>query len=288
MINAVGDSSPIRKRSQSMPLISVIMPAYNEGKKIRENLIEAISTFKTLGNPFELILVNDGSTDDTAAEVHKVELMHPEVRLITYTKNGGKGNALKEGWKYAHGDLITFIDADLELHPKQLKVFLDVMEDKHVDIVIGSKRHPESIINYPIKRRVMSRCYNLLIRGLFQCNLTDTQPGLKLFKRGVLIREFPKVFVKRYAFDLELLLNSLKDGYTIAEAPISINFVRENGGRIRLKDVGRIWKDTMGIFYRIKLTQYYEDSHSMLESHPKLESSTSIEQSQSPGANVGK
>ena len=266
------------KRSNSTTLISVIMPAYNEGKKIRANLIEAINTFNSLGYPFELIVVNDGSTDETPTEVHKVELEHPEVTLVTYTKNGGKGNALKEGWKYAHGDLITFIDADLELHPKQLKGFLEVMDKQKVDIVIGSKRHPESIINYPIKRRVMSRCYNLLVRSLFQCNLTDTQPGLKLFKREVLTREFPKVFVKRYAFDLELLLNALKDGYTIAEAPISINFVRENGGRIRLKDVGRIWKDTMGIFYRIKLTHYYE--------HSRAEVSPSIEQS--PGANAGK
>jgi glycosyltransferase involved in cell wall biosynthesis len=278
MIDNVGVSSPTMKRSNSTILISVIMPAYNEGKKIGANLIEAINTFNSLGHPFELIVVNDGSTDETSTEVHKVELEHPEVTLVTYTKNGGKGNALKEGWKYAHGDLITFIDADLELHPKQLKGFLEVMDTQKVDIVIGSKRHPESIINYPIKRRVMSRCYNLLVRSLFQCNLTDTQPGLKLFKREVLTKEFPKVFVKRYAFDLELLLNALKDGYTIAEAPISINFVRENGGRIRLKDVGRIWKDTMGIFYRIKLTHYYEDS--------RAEVSPSIEQS--PGANAGK
>jgi glycosyltransferase involved in cell wall biosynthesis len=280
MIDTVGDSSPTIIRNKPTTLISVIMPAYNEGKKIRENLIEAVKTLSTLGNPFELILVDDGSTDDTADEVHKVELEHPEVILVTYTKNGGKGNALKEGWKYAHGDLITFIDADLELHPIQLKVFLDVMDEKKVDIVIGSKRHQESIIHYPMKRRVMSRCYNLLIRSLFQCTLTDTQPGLKLFKREVLTREFPKVFVKRYAFDLELLLNALKDGYTIAEAPISINFVRENGGRIKPKDVGRIWKDTMGIFYRIKLTHYYEGS--------RVDASPSIEQSQPSGANAGK
>jgi glycosyltransferase involved in cell wall biosynthesis len=278
MIDTLGVSSPISKGPNSTAMISVIMPAFNEGKKIRANLIDTVETFHSLGHPFELILVNDGSTDDTGEEVHKVELEHPEVTLVTYTRNGGKGNALKEGWKHAHGDLITFVDADLELHPRQLKVFLDVMEEKKVDIVIGSKRHPESIIHYPLKRKILSKCYNLLIRGLFQCNLTDTQPGLKLFKREVLAKEFPKVFVKRYAFDLELLLNSLKDGYTIAEAPIAIDYVRENGGRIKLKDVGRIYKDTMGIFYRIKFTHFYEG--------PKKDIATPIEPS--PCANADK
>lgn len=269
MADTVGISSPRRNVRESAVLISVIMPAFNEGKKIRDNLGETIDTFRSLGYPFELIVVNDGSTDETASEVHKTELEHPEVKLVTYTRNGGKGNALKEGWKYANGNLITFVDADLELHPKQLKVFLEVMDSQKVDIVIGSKRHPDSIVHYPYKRRILSRFYNLLIRGLFQCNLTDTQPGLKLFKREVLTREFPKVFVKRYAFDLELLLNAQKDGYTIAEAPIVIDYARENGGRIKLKDVGRIFKDTLGIFFRIKLTRFYEQ--------PKKDDVSSIE-----------
>ena len=108
--------------------------------------------------------------------MHNVELEHPEVKLITYTRNGGKGNALKEGWKYARGDLITFVDADMEIHPRQLKGFLEAMDEKKVDIVIGSKRHPESIIHYPLKRRLLSKGYSLLIRGLFQCNLTEPSP----------------------------------------------------------------------------------------------------------------
>ena len=218
------DASLIQKNeSITRALISIIMPAFNEGKRIRSNLKEAIGTFRSLGYPFELIVVNDGSIDETENEVQKFKIEHPEVTLVSYTKNEGKGNALKEGWKYARGDLIAFVDADLELHPIQLKRFLEVMETQKVDIVIGSKRHPESIVNYPLKRRILSKCYNLLIRGLFQCNITDTQPGLKLFKRKVLTDEFPRVLVKRYAFDLELLLNALRDGYTIAEVPIELN-----------------------------------------------------------------
>ncbi len=277
MKESMGVSLVSHKKGISGAMISVIMPAFNEGPRIGSNLNDALKTLSGLGHPFEIILVNDGSTDDTESQVHKVELEHPEVTLITYTKNGGKGNALKEGWKHAHGELVTFVDADLELHPKQLARFLQEMESKKVDIVIGSKRHPESIIKYPLKRRILSKWYNILVRALFQCNLTDTQPGLKLFKREVLAQEFPKVFVKRYAFDLELLLNSIKDGYTIAEVPIEINFVRANGGRIKLKDIGHIFKDTMGIFYRIKMTNFYDC--------PKKEVIASIENLE---VNVGK
>jgi glycosyltransferase involved in cell wall biosynthesis len=288
MKESVGISLVKPIKSISGAMISVIMPAFNEGPRIRSNLNDAIETFRKLGHPFEIILVNDGSTDDTESQVQKVELEHPEVTLVTYTKNGGKGNAIKEGWKHTHGDLVTFVDADLELHPKQLARFLQEMEEKNVDIVIGSKRHHESLISYPLKRRMLSRFYNVLIRGLFQCNLTDTQPGLKLFKREVLAKEFPKVFVKRYAFDLELLLNSLKDGYSIAEVPIEINFVRENGGRIKINDIGHIFKDTMGIFYRIKMTHFYDSPDGKVITSidlPKKEVNASID---IPGANVGK
>jgi glycosyltransferase involved in cell wall biosynthesis len=234
------------------PLLSVIMPAFNEGKRIRKNLDETVDTFKSMGIPFEIIVVNDGSTDDTSVEIEKSANDHPEVTLVTYMMNGGKGNALKEGFKHASGDLITFVDADLEIHPKQLRLFLDVLDSEKTDVVIGSKRHPDSIISYPVKRRILSRCYNLLIQSMFQVSISDTQPGLKLFKRQVLEDEFPKVFVKRYAFDLELLLNAIRDNYTISEAPIEVKFVRENGGRIKMNDVKDIFMDTVGIFYRVK------------------------------------
>lgn len=234
------------------PLLSVIMPAFNEGKRIRKNLEETVETFRRIGLPFEIIVVNDGSTDDTSVEIEKSSLDHPEVVLVTYMRNGGKGNALREGFKQSSGDLITFVDADLEIHPRQLSHFLDVLDSEKADIVIGSKRHPDSMVSYPLKRRFLSKCYNLFIKSMFQVRISDTQPGLKLFKRQVLVDEFPKVHVNRYAFDLELLLNSLKDGYRVSEAPIEVKFVRENGGRIKADDVWDIFTDTIGIFYRVK------------------------------------
>lgn len=240
-------------------VLSIIMPAYNEGRNIRKNITETCVTFKEMGIPFEIIVVNDGSDDDTEVEIGMACDENPEVMLVTYKDNGGKGNALKAGFKHSRGDIVTFVDADLELHPKQLKRFFEEMSRFNADIVIGSKRHPESIINYPAKRRMLSKGYNLLVRALLGVKLTDTQPGLKLFRRIVLEREFPKVLVKRWAFDLELLVNSSKDGFKIVEAPLELHYLRENGGRLGLSDVFHIFQDTLGIFHRTHITGYYLD-----------------------------
>ena len=230
--------------------LSVVMPAFNEGSNIRKNVSESCAAFKELGIPFEIVVVNDGSRDNTEEEIKAACSENPEVKLVSYYANGGKGNALKAGFKATEGNIVTFVDADLELHPRQLKRFFVEMKQHNADIVIGSKRHPESIINYPAKRWILSKGYNLFIRSLFGLNLTDTQPGLKLFRREVLEKELPKVFVKRWAFDLELLVNSDMDGFKIVEAPLELHYTRENGGRIGVKDVFHIFHDTLGIYSR--------------------------------------
>jgi len=226
------------------------MPAYNEGSKIRKNISESWEAFKEIGIPFEIVVVNDGSKDNTEEEIKVACTEHSEVILVSYHANGGKGNALKAGYKATKGNIVTFMDADLELHPRQLKRFFQEMLKHDADIVIGSKRHPESIVEYPAKRWILSRGYNLFVRTLFGLHLTDTQPGLKLFRREVLEKELPKVFVKRWAFDLELLVNSDIDGFKIVEAPLELHYVRENGGRIGARDVFHIFQDTLGIFAR--------------------------------------
>jgi dolichol-phosphate mannosyltransferase len=241
-----------RDSMASENFLSVVMPAFNEGGKIRKNVSESCAAFKELGIPFEIVVVNDGSSDNTEEEIKIACDENPEVKLVSYYANGGKGNALKAGFKATEGNIVTFVDADLELHPRQLKRFFDEMKRHNADIVIGSKRHPESIIDYPAKRWILSRGYNLFIRAIFGLKLTDTQPGLKLFRREVLEKELPKVFVKRWAFDLELLVNSDMDGFKIVEAPLELHYTRENGGRIGLKDVFHIFHDTLSIYSRMR------------------------------------
>jgi glycosyltransferase involved in cell wall biosynthesis len=169
----------------------------------------------------------------------------------------GKGHALRHAFNFVSGDLVTFLDADLDLSPKTIEVLLKYMTSSNADIVIGSKYHPDSKIKYPKNRRILSYLYHLFTKLLFGLPVNDTQVGIKLFKKKVLDDIFPRVLVKGYAFDLELLVNALNRNYKIVEAPIVLDFKR-SFGRISLKDIKNIFIDTSAIFYRLKILHYYD------------------------------
>lgn len=233
--------------------ISFVIPAYNEGDKIYKNLLECLRVVRRYGVPFELVVVNDGSSDNTIQEIRRAAAHNPEVVPVSYSKNVGKGNALKVGAKRASGNLVVFMDADLEIHPKHAMKFMYMLKATEADVVIGSKRHPDSKVDYPNKRKFLSWGYHLLIKLMFNLDVTDTQPGFKLFRKEVLDKEINKVEAQRYAFDLDLLVNVQADGYKIVEAPIELNFSRTCGGRIGFKTVKSIFRETMGVFYRARM-----------------------------------
>lgn len=241
-------------------MLSVLMPSYNEGAHIRKNVAETWETLeKVWGDSFEIIIVDDGSSDNTHAEALAASRAHPRVKVVHYKANRGKGGALKEGFMNAVGDYIVFLDADLDLHPSQIESLFKAMEDNNAQIVIGSKHHPSSALKYPAHRRIISRVYALALKLLFKLPVRDTQTGLKIFKAEVLKRIFPKVVCSRYAYDLEILANAHRLGYRIAEAPIVLNFQRvAKWGRIRTKDLYRAGMDTLAIFCRMYFTGHYK------------------------------
>lgn len=249
-------------------LISVIMPAFNESEHIFRNLKETVETLSSFEYDFEVIVVDDGSHDNTYLYAARILLEHPEcVRIVRYDENHGKGNALMTGTSYARGDFIVFLDADMDLHPAQLPVFFEIMNVSDADAVIGSKRHPLSKVNYPLVRQVYSNVYYALVRGLFGLPLRDTQTGLKLFKASVLKDVFPRLLAKRFAFDIEVLANVHRLGYRIVDAPVTLTFQREMG-RIRFKHVLTIFLDTLAIFYRMHIRRYYD---ARLDHAPRLD-----------------
>jgi hypothetical protein len=140
---------------------------------------------------------------------------------------------------------------------RPVEALFTIQQEQGTDIVIGSKRHPQSRIDYPLKRRFISAGYFFLVKLLFGLPIRDTQTGLKLFRREVLTRIFPKVLIKRYAFDLELLVLAHHFGFTIAEAPVIVNY-RGKFGHIGFRTVFNIWWDTMAIFYRLRLKKHYD------------------------------
>ena len=236
------------------------MPAYNEGRHIAANLIETLSTLTSRlpsGWYVEIVVIDDGSSDDTLPEATRVALTDPRVKVARLRDNNGKGRALQVGAIYATGDFVAFLDADLELHPQQLVSLLNAMQETGADIIIGSKMHPQSVVNYPWQRRVLSLGYYVLVRLLFGLPVRDTQTGIKLFTRKALNDTMHRIVVKRFAYDLELLTVAHMRGYKIAEVPVTMHYARRFG-RIGLRDVWNIMVDTAAIFYRRYLLRYYE------------------------------
>jgi len=204
-------------------LVSIVVPVFNEAAHISSNLELLIKEVGESFDTFEILVVSDGSTDGTEAEVFAVK--HPHVRLLASPVNSGKGHAVRRGFQEAKGDLIFFIDGGMELHPSSLKVFADLLKSERADIVIGSKRHPLSKVHYPWFRRTLSRIYQMIIRVLFGVNFTDTQVGLKLFRREVIAAILPDLRIDRYGFDLEILTLAKVRGYgNVIEAPVQMDY----------------------------------------------------------------
>lgn len=237
--------------------ISVIMPAYNEAEVIKRNVYETINTFQGFKQDFEIIIIDDGSTDDTWQEIKELTDKFPNIKVTRNMKNYGKGRALKKGIRLASGKYIVFLDSDIDLHPAQIETFFDIMRLDNADVVIGSKRHPNSILNYPLQRKIISTVYFFLIKIMFGLPIRDTQTGLKLFKGEVIKNIFPKIVVRAFAFDLEILANVHRLGYKIAEAPVRIDTQRKFS-RIGIRDLINTGIDTLRVFYRMYILKYYD------------------------------
>ncbi len=236
--------------------LSVIMPAYGLETVIEHN-IETVCSLLRGNIPFEVLPVDDGSRDRTAEAIRRAAAKDPEhVHPVFVKINAGKGNALKCGFAASHGSHILLLDADLDLSPSRLTTFFDIMAERKASIVIGSKRHPDSVIDYPWHRRLASGVYYSLVRLLVGLPVSDTQTGMKLFTRGALGWAFDRMLVKAFAFDLEVLSIAHAKGFTVAEAPIEMHF-GQKVGCLSWKNVKQVMNDTLAIFYRLRVLRYY-------------------------------
>lgn len=234
------------------------MPAFNLSSRIGANLERVESVLKRMGLIYEIVPVDDGSSDGTSVALRDwVAAGDGNVRRpVILERNVGKGGALKAGYRASRGELVLLLDGDLEILPGYLPGFLDVMEAEKADIVIGSKRHPKSRVRYPWHRRIASSVYFSLVKFFIGMPITDTQTGMKLFRREILGEALDRMLVKTYAFDLELLSIAYGRGAKIAEAPVAIKF-GEGFGALSFRTVKQMLTDSLAVFYRLRILNYY-------------------------------
>jgi glycosyltransferase involved in cell wall biosynthesis len=230
--------------------LSVVMPLYNEGAHITSNVEQTLDVLRMLG-PFEMILVNDGSSDNSGEAIAQLEKNHPHEIRSLHLPRSGKGEALRRGAQAANGEFVVFIDADLDLPPEQILFFVAIQRVKQADAVIGSKMHPDSTVDYPFIRRIYSLGYFWLVRCLFGLPVRDTQTGLKLVRRDLLLRALDKTECRGFTLDLELLVRLVQLGAVMVEAPVVVKHSFKFGG-IGLGTVWAIFRDTWRTWRRTR------------------------------------
>lgn len=202
--------------------LSVLVPAYNEARHVHEALTRLLSVLDSIGLPYEVLLVSDGSTDDTVAQARRVDA--PGINVLSYAQRRGKGHAIRYAWERCTGRYVAFLDADLDLHPEGVRSLLALVRDGGADAAVGSKTHPGSHVVYPRMRRFQSRVFRAIVRARFRLDVSDTQTGLKVFRREVLEAVMPVLESDGFALDLELLVFANDDGFQIVEGPVDLDF----------------------------------------------------------------
>lgn len=243
-------------------LVSLVIPAFKQEKTILKDLNRIEKVLKQLRYDYEIIVVVDGMLDKTFQNAKKIHSDH--INVFGYEKNRGKGYAIRYGMVRAKGSIIGFMDSGMDINPNSLSMLLEHFEWYNADIIIGSKRHPASKVDYPFNRKVLSLLSQIFIRILFGLNVSDTQTGMKFFRKKVIQDVAQRLLVKKFAFDIEMLAVAYSLGYKrIYEAPVELylNLKDSIVSQNLLSAILKTFWDSLAIFYRLKIVRYYDNAN---------------------------
>jgi dolichyl-phosphate beta-glucosyltransferase len=230
------------------PAISVVVPAYDEERRIERMLLEALTYFRQRGLVAEILVIDDGSRDHTSGVVGRLARAWPELRLIRLAQNHGKGYAVRTGVVNATGDRVLLADADGATPIAELERLEQSLEHGH-DVAVGSRAVPRDA-DVHVQRRwyrhVMGRTFHWLVETLAVKGVRDTQCGFKLFRGAVAHDLFSRMRMSGFSFDVEVLLMAQRRGYRIAEVPI--NWIHQPGSKVDVvRDSVRMAADLFAI-----------------------------------------
>lgn len=237
--------------------LSVIIPVFNQGHTIPSCLLKIKEILNSTSLDYELLIVNDGSNDNTFQVLKNEEMRDSRVKVISYETNRGKGYAVRTGVLHSSGSMVMFIDGDLEINANAILHYTKQLKD--CDIVIASKKHPLSKVHVPISRRILSRAFNIIARLGTGIKLNDTQSGLKIGHGHAMRMMFSVMCVKRYAFDVEMLAIATMLTMRIKEMPVEIKLER----RFKVREMIRMFKDVLAVAYRLRVSHWYKKQLSL-------------------------
>ncbi|MBI5122336.1 glycosyltransferase family 2 protein [Candidatus Roizmanbacteria bacterium] len=245
-------------QKQTSHFLSLIIPVYKQEKSIVKNIRQIKFVLDSIRYDHEIIVVFDGKIDQAYEKVKQANI--PKVKTLSYIRNQGKSHAIQIGMKKAIGDYVMFIDSGMEIDPNSISMLLEHMEWYNADIIVGSKRHPASQVNYVASRKLLSEGYYFVVKFLFGIKVRDTQAGIKIFKKNVLEKILPRIVGKKFTGDLEMLIVADTLGFKrIYEAPIKLDY--SLGSLTSAATLDAIWHimlDTLAIWYRKNILRYYE------------------------------
>jgi len=252
------DTQESEQRMASGPTLSIIIPAFNESARIGSALRQVLACVRQRNWPAEVIVVNDGSRDNTAEIVRRFVAENPIVRLIENPVNRGKGFSVRNGMLHASGDVMMFTDADLSSPMEETERLLAAIREG-ADIAIGSRwlDKGRQTKHQPWYRQMFGRCFNLVTRLVMGLPFADTQCGFKAFRREAAYTVFQLQRIERWGFDPELLFIALKRGYRVREVPVTwghdersrLSYIRD--GIKMLEELVYIrWNAVTGVYSR--------------------------------------
>ena len=235
--------------------LSIIIPVFNQQKKITYSIKKIKQAVELWFSNYELIVVNDGSTDNTLTFLKGIALTDERIHILSYTPNRGKGYAVRQGVLHSRGDVVMFLDGDLDIAPDSIKDYVESLST--ADLVIASKRHPQSSVTIPRSRALLSRAFNLLIRLATGIPQKDTQAGFKVGKGEIMRTIFRNASINRYAFDVELFTIASILHLKVHEMPVVMKIDR----RFNTKDILRMLADVARISYKHRIAHQYQHEY---------------------------
>ena len=239
-------------------MLSVVIPAYNEGYVIGDTLRHTIEALEVGVGDFELVVVDDGSTDNTASVVRERMATTERIRLVSYGANRGKGYAVRKGLSESRGDTVAIFDADLDISPSCIAQLYSQLMSGPYDGIIGSKAHAGFTSDASFKRRFVTKSSTAAVQMLFRIPFKDTQVGLKVFRKAAIDPIIPRLTADRFILDIELLYWAHRKRLRILEAPVAI---KRSGSvsSINTAAVIRSGLDVLWLFLRTRFLRHHDD-----------------------------